>query len=96
MREKQYFIYILTNHTNKVLYVGITKNLKSRVYEHKSHTGSIFTTKYNINKLIYYEIFKDPENAIKREKYLKNLLRRKKEHLIKGFNPKWKDLYENL
>ena len=96
MKEKLYFIYILTNYTNSVLYVGITNNLKLRVYEHKMGKGSIFTKKYNVNKLVYYEIYRDPEVAILREKSIKNFLRRKKIDLINKLNSKWEDLYENL
>ena len=96
MREKQYYIYILTNYTNKVLYIGVTNNLKLRVYEHKEGKGSIFTSKYNINKLIYFEIFRDVENAILREKSIKNLNRNKKIQLINKFNYRWNDLYEEL
>ncbi|MEX1052756.1 MAG: GIY-YIG nuclease family protein [Patescibacteria group bacterium] len=96
MREKLYFVYILTNFTNSVMYVGVTNNIKSRVYKHKQNRGSVFTSKYNINKLVYYEMFKDIELAILREKSIKNLIRDKKIKLIKKFNPKWNDLYDEL
>ncbi|OGK10535.1 hypothetical protein A2767_04715 [Candidatus Roizmanbacteria bacterium RIFCSPHIGHO2_01_FULL_35_10] len=68
MTSKLYFVYILTNFTHSVLYTGITHNIKERVYYHKNKIGSEFTAKYNVNKLVYYEVFEDPENAIKREK----------------------------
>ncbi len=93
---KQYYVYILTNFTNTVLYTGITNNLVRRVYEHKNKLIPGFTQKYNVNKLVYFEIFQDPENAIKREKGIKNLLRRKKVELIKSKNPKSIDLYSSI
>ena len=96
MRPQQYFIYILTNYTNKVFYVVVTNNLKLRVYLHKQNRGSVFTSKYNVNKLIYYELFRDIDLAILREKSIKNLKRAKKIDLINNFNPKWVDLYNGL
>ena len=94
MKEKLYFIYILTNYTNSVLYVGITNNLKLRIYQHKTGKGPTFTNKYNVSKLVYYEIYRSPEIAILREKSIKNLLRSKKIDLINKINSKWEDLYE--
>ena len=93
---KYYFVYILTNKYNNVLYVGITSNLVKRVYEHKNKFVDGFTKKYNVYKLVYYEVFEDPQNAIKKEKATKNLLRRKKFDLIKSKNPLFKDLYEEI
>ena len=93
---KQYYVYILTNKYNNVLYIGITSNIIKRIYEHKNKLVKGFTEKYNVNKLVYYEIFDDPENAIKREKTMKNLVRRKKTVLIEGKNPLFKDLYEEI
>jgi putative endonuclease len=89
---KQYFVYILTNFTNKVLYVGITNNLVRRIYEHKQKLVGGFTKRYNVSKLVYYEIFEDPENAIMREKTLKNLLRSKKISLIQIQNPNFEEI----
>lgn len=89
----QYYIYILTNFKNIVLYTGITNDLVKRVYAHKNKLVSGFTQKYNVNKLVYFEVFQEPENAIKREKSIKNLLRRKKIDLIKSKNPDFSDLY---
>ena len=95
--SNQYYIYILTNKNDRVLYTGVTNNLKKRIYEHKNHLDSkSFTSKYNVGKLVYYEIAESPEVAIKREKQIKNLVRRKKVKLIEDFNPKWKDLYDEL
>ena len=93
---KQYYVYILTNFTNTVLYTGITNNLVRRLYEHKNNLVEGFTQKYNVHKLIYYEIFQDPENAIKKEKSIKNLVRIKKIELIKTMNPGFSDLYSSL
>jgi len=87
---------MLTNSTNKVLYTGITNNLTQRVWQHKNKISKGFTEKYNINKLVYYEIAENPISAISREKSIKNLVRRKKDILINDFNPKWEDLYEKI
>jgi putative endonuclease len=89
-------VYILTNKYNKVLYVGVTNNLVRRVYEHKNKLISGFTSKYNVNKLVYYENFQSVFDAIKREKEIKGWKREKKVALINSFNPEWKDLYEEL
>ena len=94
--KKQYYIYIVTNKTNTVLYTGVASNLKKRIWEHKEKIVKGFTEKYNINKLIYFEIFNDPENAILREKQIKAGSRNKKIKLIKEINPEWKDLYNKL
>lgn len=82
--------------TNKsrTLYTGVTNNLQRRVYEHKEKLIPGFTAKYNINKLIYYEIFTDINSAIAREKQIKGWLRKKKIDLIESINPEWKDLSE--
>jgi len=93
---ERYFVYILTNKYNKVLYVGVTNNLIRRVYEHKNKLISGFTSKYNVNKLVYYESFPSVFDAIKREKEIKGWKREKKVALINSFNPEWKDLYEEL
>ena len=92
----EYYVYIMTNKSNKVLYTGITNDLKRRVYEHKEKFVSGFTGKYNVTKLVYYEILEDPENAILREKQIKAGSRQKKIDLIKGFNKEWNDLYDGL
>jgi putative endonuclease len=92
--NKQYYVYITTNKTNTVLYTGITNNLKRRIYEHKNKLLSGFTKKYNINKLVYYEIFDNSYYAIQREKQIKGGPRKKKIELIKNFNPNFNDLYD--
>jgi putative endonuclease len=96
MKQKYYYVYILSNKYNNVLYVGITNDLIRRVYEHKNKLVEGFTEKYNVDKLVYYELFNDPINAIIREKQLKGYSRKKKVELINSFNPEWKDLYESL
>ena len=93
---KQYYVYILTNQNNTVLYTGITNNLPRRVYEHKEKLVDGFTKKYNLNKLVYYEVCMDPYNAISREKQIKSGSRQKKLELINAFNHEWKDLYNDI
>ena len=88
---KQYYVYIMTN-KSKTLYTGVTDNLERRVYEHKNKLIEGFTKKYNITKLVYYEMTNDVQSAIEREKQIKGWLRRKKIALIEAMNPKWADL----
>jgi putative endonuclease len=94
--SKQYYVYIMTNKNNRVLYTGITNDLKKRVYEHKEKFVNGFTKKYNVSKLVYYEIFGDPENSILREKKIKAGSRQKKIDLINSMNKEWSDLYREL
>jgi len=94
--EKQYCVYIMTNKNNTALYTGVTGNLKRRIYEHKEKLVEGFTKRYNINKIVYYEVFQDAENAILREKQIKAGSRAKKIKLITGMNEDWKDLYGDL
>ena len=93
----QYFVYILTNKNNNVLYTGVTSNLIKRVYEHKNHLdkGS-FTDKYNVTKLIYFEQTSDIKAAIEREKQIKSWKREQKIALVMKTNPHFIDLYEHL
>lgn len=93
--EKQFYIYIMTNNS-KTLYTGVTSNLVKRVFEHKNKLIQGFTSKYNINKLAYYEIADNSESAILREKQLKGWTRAKKIELIEALNPDWNDLFESL
>ena len=90
----QYYVYILTNSHNTVLYIGVTNDLRKRVYEHKNHLdkGS-FTAQYNIEKLVYFEVSSDVKAAIEREKQLKGGNRKRKNKLIESKNPNWDDLY---
>ena len=78
------------------MYIGVTSDLKKRVFEHKNKLVKGFTKKYSIDKLVYYEIFTDPENAILREKRLKGSSRAKKNSLVEAFNPSWSDLYDQI
>ena len=87
----QYYVYIMTN-KSKTLYTGITNNLQRRVYEHKQKLIPGFTSKYNINQLVYYEITSDVNVALSREKQIKGWLRSKKIALIGSVNPEWRDL----
>ena len=90
----QYYVYILTNSHNTILYIGVTNDLRKRVYEHKNHLdkGS-FTAQYNIEKLVYFEVSSDVKAAIEREKQLKGWNRKRKNKLIESKNPNWDDLY---
>jgi putative endonuclease len=92
--EKQYYVYILTNKSNKVLYIGVTNDLERRMYEHKNKMIDGFTKKYNLTKLVYFEVTTDVNSAIESEKQLKNWHRGWKINLIKEYNPEWKDLSE--
>ncbi len=92
---KQYYVYILTNKTNKVLYVGVTNNLIRRMYEHKNKLVDGFTKKYNLMKLIHFEATNDIHSALVREKQLKNWHRDWKIKMINEHNPDWKDLSED-
>ena len=96
MLTKQYYVYFLTNYNNKVLYVGVTNDLKRRVYEHKQGLVDGFTKKYHVHKLVYYEMGEAIEGAILREKQIKAGSRKKKDELVVRFNPTWKDLYETI
>lgn len=87
MYKRQYFVYILGNVSRTVLYVGVTGNLGARLWEHRNKMVKGFTQKYHVHDLLYYEIYKDPENAILREKQIKGWDRKKKEILISKFNP---------
>lgn len=90
-------VYILTNRHNKVLYTGVTSNLKNRVFEHKEkmHPKS-FTSKYNVNKLVYYKGFQHIEEAIGEEKRIKGGSRKQKVSLIESINPNWNDLFDKI
>jgi len=91
--SKEYYVYIMTN-KSRTLYTGVTNNLMRRVYEHKNKLVEGFTSKYNIQFLVYYESTNDVHVALAREKQIKGWLRSKKIALIDSMNPKWKDLSE--
>ena len=94
--QKFYYGYILSNKRNGAVYIGFTSNLPQRIYEHKQHLTPGFTSKYNIDKLVYFERFEDANEAIRHEKRLKNWKRNWKKDLIERYNPEWRDLYEDL
>ena len=96
MALKHYFVYILTNKTNSVLYTGITNNLPRRTLEHRKELIPGFTSKYKVHKLVYFEIFVDVLEAIKREKQIKAGSRIKKLNLIKTKNPQFEDLSKRI
>ncbi|MDD4779697.1 MAG: GIY-YIG nuclease family protein [Tissierellia bacterium] len=91
-----YYVYILTNKSNKVLYTGVTNDLKRRMYEHQNKLADGFTSKYNVNKLVYYDYTEDVESAITREKQIKGWKRQKKIDLIESVNPHWLDLIDSI
>ena len=94
--ENNYFVYILSNKSRTVLYTGVTNDLTRRVYEHRNNLIKGFTSKYNIKDLLYYEIFRDINLAIEREKQIKGGSRKKKLELIKSVNKEMEDLYLKL
>lgn len=94
--DKTYFVYILSNKHNTTIYVGITNNLARRTIEHKEGADSKFTKRYNINKLVYYEEYAHPDDAITREKQMKNYSRKRKNELINKSNPNWNDLFNDM
>ncbi len=90
--EKYYYVYILTNKYNTVLYTGVTNSLVKRVYQHKNKIYRGFTQRYNVDKLVYFEVFQDVYAAIHREKQIKAGSRQKKIDLVCSMNPNWSDL----
>ena len=96
MTEKSYYVYLLTNWNNQVMYVGITNNLERRIYEHKEKIVKGFTKKYNVNKLVYYEQTSDVVEALNREKEIKKWRRDKKNRLVFDSNPLWQDLSKDF
>ncbi len=93
---KQMYVYIMTNKNNTTLYVGVTNDLVRRVYEHKNHLIDGFTNRYNLTKLVYYEVIDGEEQAIQREKDLKKFFKDYKKRIITEFNPQWNDLYSQI
>ena len=90
-----FYVYILTNWNNKVIYIGVTSSLERRIYEHKNKLVDGFTKKYNINKLVYFDSTADARSAIEREKQLKGWTRKRKDELVESVNPRWVDLSNN-
>lgn len=92
-----YYVYMMTNDNNRVLYTGVTNNLIRRVYEHKNHIDSkSFTCRYNVKKLVYYEVYSEPDLAITREKQIKGWNRNRKNKYVEKMNPDWRDLYDEI
>ena len=94
--SKYHYIYIITNKKQGTLYTGITSDLLKRIWQHKNKVVKGFTNKYNLDKLVYYETSEVVDNAITREKQLKNWKRQWKIELIEKENPEWKDLYQEM
>ncbi len=96
MKNKTYFVYVLSNDINTVTYTGVTNDLGRRVWEHKEKAFKGFSSKYNVTKLVYCEAFTDIRDAIAREKQIKAGSRLKKVALVTSINPEWRDLYGEL
>ena len=94
MVERTYYVYILTNQNHTTLYTGVTNNLLRRVIEHKQSKSKSFSHRYNLDKLVFYEVYPDIRSAIAREKQIKAGPRRRKLQLIDDLNPDWEDLFE--
>lgn len=94
--KENFYVYILSNQSNRVVYTGVTSNLVKRIWQHKNKVADGFTSKYNVNKLVYFENHDDAENAIKREKNIKDWKRAWKNELIGKENPDWRDLYDDI
>lgn len=90
------YVYIITNKTHSTLYIGVSHDLKKRMWEHKNKIIEGFSKRYNLNKLVYFEHYEDYEAAANRERRLKKWNRAWKERLINEANPKWNDLYDDL
>jgi len=94
--EKQFYVYILASKRNGTLYTGMTADPVKRVWQHRNGEIDGFTKKYGVHQLVYYELHKTAESAIKREKQIKKWMRRWKRNLIEKDNPDWNDLYEKI
>jgi putative endonuclease len=93
---REYCVYMMTNAHNTVIYTGVTNDLARRVYEHKNGLGGIFTKKYNVVKLVYFEVTDNVQAALAREKQIKGGSRKKKLDLVNSVNSEWKDLYDEI
>ena len=95
--KMEYYVYILSNRLNTVIYTGVTRDLVRRVYEHKHHLDpDSFTAKYDVTKLVYYESISDVKAAIEREKQIKGWNRKRKNKLVESRNPSWAELYDTV
>src|SRR5437899_5258565 len=93
---KAFFVYMMTNRSRVVLYTGVTNSLERRLWFHDNSPKRSFTNRYKVDRLVYYESFDDPRDAISREKEIKTWRREKKNDLVRGLNPKWEDLAKTL
>ena len=93
---RQYFVYLATNRAKTVIYTGVTSDLRRRVWQHRNGTMDGFTKRYRVGKLIYFEVFADPYNAIRREKQIKAGSRQRKLTLVASANPSWRDLWPEI
>ena len=96
MLTKQYYVYFLSSRNNNVIYVGVTNDLKRRIYEHKNGLIDGFSRRYHVHKLVYHEVCEEIEGAILREKQIKDGSRQKKINLITSLNPNWEDLSNQI
>ena len=96
MISRHYYVYIMTNKHNTVLYTGVTNNLRRRVWQHKEKLIEGFTKRYNVTKLVYCEMFDDVGTAIAREKQIKAGSRQKKVDLVNSINGEWRDLFDEV
>jgi putative endonuclease len=96
MWNYNFYVYITTNWNHTILYIGVTNDLKRRIFEHRNKLVAGFTQKFNVNKLVYYEHFSKIDDAIKREKNLKRWRREWKIDLISNMNPDWRDLFDEI
>ena len=93
---KEFYVYMITNRSRVVLYTGVASKLEGRVWQHKNHVVKGFTSKYKLDRLVYYEQFADPISAITREKEIKAWRREKKNDLVRKLNPQWEELAKKL
>ena len=94
---RRYYVYIMASHKNGTLYTGVTNDVARRSFEHKAHVNpDSFSSRYDVNKLVYMEVFENPNYAIEREKQIKSWGRNKKKDLIESMNPEWEDLFYYL
>lgn len=91
-----YYVYMVTNKAATVLYTGVTNSIQRRLYEHREKIGEGFTKRYGVRRLVYYEMYANVRDALEREKQIKSGSQRRKLDLVNDFNPRWRDLYEDL
>ena len=96
MESSEFYVYIMTDAQHSLLYTGRTGNLKRRVAQHRTGNGGVFTRRYSLSRLVYYEIVESDSDARKREKQIKHVSKRQRVKLIESINPEWEDLFNNL